>query len=182
VITTASRRRSVWHASPRVIAAVLVVTALAALAVSQSGGSDDRDLLDGESVERYVAAMQALGAEGGQIVADGMKPGVADIASRTLPDEVLERMASGWLASMEEVRNEATALPAPGALAEAAVRFERAFIAYVRTAEALLSATRSEGSERDRLIDLAIASGSDADDLYDDALATLERLIARSAP
>lgn len=130
------------------------------------------------SLDAFTAEIERLGAQGGQIVVDGMKPGVSDIAERALPDAVLARMASGWVANMREVQRELAAVEAPGALAAVAVRFERALASYVRTAEALLAAAQASGEGRDALIDEAVATGTEADRLYDDAMRALAAIEA----
>ena len=156
--------------------AAVVVASVVSTRIGSGGGATDA--LDRATVAAFAAQMERLGADGGQIVADGMKPGVADVAQRSLPDEVLARMARGWVDSMREVASEVSALDAPGPLAAVAARFDRAVLTYVRAAEALFDAATADGQQRADLIDRAIALGGDADRLYDEAreaLADLQR-------
>jgi hypothetical protein len=130
----------------------------------------------GSDVAAYLAELDRLGAEGGQVVVDGMRPGLADIAHGRLPDDVLARMADGWLASMRQVQADVRGLAVPTPLAHAAVRVERALHVYVRLAERLRDAAAAHGDERDLLIDEAVLLGQEADRLYDEALAMLSEV------
>ena len=89
------------------------------------------------------------------------------------PDEVLVRMADGWVASMRRVQTDLLALEVPRRLTDAAVRVERALHVYVRLAERLRAAAGAQGDERDLLIDEAVLLGQEADRLYDEALTML---------
>ena len=154
-----------------------VVAGLAALAVLRPAGprevaADDVRTSDAE-VASFLAELDRLGAEGGQVVVDGMRPGIADIAQRRLPDDVLVRMADGWVASMRRVQADLIGLTVPPPLADATVRVERALHVYVRLAERLRDAAAAQGDERDLLVDEAVLLGEEADRLYDEALALL---------
>lgn len=168
-------RRVVLRVTRRHLAVWLVAAGILAAGTFQLAGRREPDapVVSQASLDAFTAEIERLGAQGGQIVVEGMKPGVADIAERALPDAVLVRMASGWLASMREVQDELAAVEAPGALAAVAVRFERALVAYVRTAETLVEAAQAAGQHRDALIDEALATGTEADRLYEDAMAAL---------
>lgn len=173
-MTAIAGRRVVLRFSRRHVAVWLVAAALLTAGSWQLAGRDVGDAgVSQASLEAFTAEIERLGAEGGQIVVDGMKPGVADIAERALPDAVLARMAAGWVASMREVQRELLAVDAPGDLAAVAVRFERALVMYVRTGETLVAAAYASGEHREDLIDEAVASGTEADRLYEDAMRAL---------
>jgi hypothetical protein len=169
------------------VAGLLLGAVLALLVAPRVGGGSGGDVTVRRSVDTeldlaaYAAALEPLAEQGGQIVVDGMRPGVADIAQGAYPDGVLIRMASGWLASMREVRGAVTELSVGPEIAAVAARIERAFAAYVSTAETLLRAARAHGEERDLLVDVAAARGRAADRLYDEATAELAGL-DRSLP
>jgi hypothetical protein len=155
----------------------IVLAVVAGLAMFRPTGpravlADDATDRDA-SVSEYLTDLERLGAQGGQVVVEGMRPGIADIAQQRLPDEVLVRMADGWLASMREVEAEIRDLAVPATLADAAVRIERAMHVYVRLAETLRDAASARGDARDLLIDDAVLLGQEADRLYDEALAML---------
>lgn len=128
---------------------------------------------DRRAVTAYDEALQPLLGDGGQVVAQGLKPGVADVAEGALDDEVLARMANGWVASLRDVTADVAALPAPPPLEEVSVRYERALRTYVRAAEALAAATRATGDERAGLVEAAAAFGRTADRLFDEAEAAM---------
>lgn len=177
-MTAAAHRRARWHASPQAVVGALLVTGVASFAVLRSSDvrEDHGTQSDRAAIVSFAAEIERLSVDGGQIVTEGIKPGIADIADRALPDEVLAGMARGWVASMDEVRRAIAALDAPGELAAVAVRYERALITYVRTAETLLEASTAAGDRRAALIDLAISLGTDADRLYDEASDALAEL------
>jgi len=122
------------------------------------------------SFEQTVAD---LGERGGAVVIYGMKPGVADIAQANYADDVLSRMANGWLGEFEALERELATLRASVFLDDAISQLKAAFAAYSRTAGALVDATAVTGDARAALIDRAVALGSEADELYDKALATI---------
>lgn len=160
----------------RGIAWVVLATAIAVGAMRVAGTGENgraEPVVTAAALELFTDEIERLGAEGGQVVAEGMQPGIADIAGSALPDPVLQRMAEGWLASMQEVRREVSALTAPGELSLVLVRFDWALSAYVETGETLLAATKVSGAERDALLDDATALGREADRLYNDALDAL---------
>lgn len=127
------------------------------------------------AVEQYDAALQPLLRNGGQVVAEGLKPGVGDVANDAFIDEVLVRMTSGWLASLQAVSADVAALPVPSGLADVAVRYERSLRTYVRAAEALAAAAKTDGAERAALVERAAQLGRTADQLFDDAKTALDR-------
>ena len=174
MIATLGRQRA--HGGRRAVLVVLGVGVAIGLALLRTG--DPRTSAGqrppvGVGVATYLAELDRLGAEGGQVVVDGMRPGLADIAKRQLPDAVLANMADGWVASMRGVQADVRALEVPAPLAPAAVRFERAFSVYVRLAATLRAAVAADGDARAALIDEAAALGHEADRLYDEALAML---------
>jgi hypothetical protein len=174
VIATVGRRRAGIVRRPALVAIALgVVIGLALLRTGDPRSSAADRPASGPGVASYLAALDRLGADGGQVVVDGMRPGLADIAQQRLPDDVLARMADGWVASMRGVQHDVRALEVPAALAPAAVRFERALSVYVRLAETLRAAVAADGDARDALVDDAVALGHEADRLYDEALAML---------
>lgn len=131
------------------------------------------------AVTDYDEALRPLLRDGGQVVADGLRPGVADIAGGAFVDEVLVRMATGWVAAMNDVAADVRAIPVPPALADVAVRYERALRTYVRVAESLLAAARTGGYERDALVEQASELGRLADELFDDAEDSLAAVLDR---
>lgn len=157
-----------------VIGAVLVAVTFTQLRTGERAERASLPTPDADTgLAAYAAALAPLAVEGGQIVAEGLRPGLADIAQGAYPDDVLVRMASGWVASISDVRDEVAALHAAGDAATVAVQVERALAVYIRTAEALLDAARATGGERTVLIDRAAALGRIADRLYDAATAAL---------
>ena len=173
-MTAIAGRRVVLRVTRRHVAVWLVAVGVVVAGTLQlAGRREPEPSVSQASLDAFTSEIERLGAQGGQIVVDGMKPGVSDIAERALPDAVLARMASGWAASMREVQRELAAVEAPGALAAVAVRFERALVTYVRTAETLVAAAQASGEQRDALIDEAVATGTEADRLYEDALRAL---------
>lgn len=180
-------RRTRWHASWRTVTVAALVTALGSVALLRSDAERDAPADSagraplpapdaGTGLAAYATALAPLAAEGGQIVAEGLRPGLADIAQAAYPDDVLVRMASGWVASMRDVRDAVAALPAAAGAATVAVQVERALAVYIRTAETLLDAARATGDERTVLIDRAAALGRTADRLYDAATVALADL------
>ena len=159
----------------------VVIGALVSVAVVVATGrwgailTDDADGTPGEAatarraVTAYDEALQPLLADGGQVVAEGLKPGVSDVAEGAFDDEVLARMASGWVAALRDVAADVAALPAPVTLDHVAVRYERALLAYVSAAEALAAAVEVTGDERAELVEAAAELGRTADRLFDEA-------------
>ena len=176
MIAGAAQRRAGWHASSGAVVGALVITVLATLVVVRVSDHAPARGTSADAIATFAVQIERLSAEGGQIVADGIKPGITDIAEHALPDEVLVRMATGWVASMDEVRSEAAALHAPGELAAVAARYQRALLAYVRTAKALLDAATTSGDRRAQLVERAIFLGTQADRLFDDASDSLSEL------
>lgn len=172
-MTAIAGRRIVLRISRRHVAAWLVAAGLLAAGTSQLARRDSAERVSEAALATFTAEVERLGAEGGQIVVEGMKPGVGDIAQGALPDGVLARMAEGWVASMREVQREFLAVEAPRELAAVAARFEQAVVAYIRTGEALVAAASASGDRREALLDEAVLLGTNADRLYDDAMSAL---------
>lgn len=133
-----------------------------------------------EALAAFREDLDPLVKEGGQVVAMGLKPGVADVTNQRFAPDVLVAMASGWATELEGLRDEVDAIEAPRFLADAHWLYVQSLDGYVHTATAVKAAA-SAGDEvrRDELIDLAATLGSAADNLYDRAEAALEQHEAR---
>jgi hypothetical protein len=131
----------------------------------------------------FREATDPLVKEGGQVVAMGLKPGVADVANQAFGQDVLLSMASGWAAELDGLRAEMAEVPAPGFLAEAHFFYVECLEGYATAARALHAAAgAADPIRRDELIDLAADLGTAADRLYDRAQAVIERHEARLRP
>jgi hypothetical protein len=128
-----------------------------------------------EALRGYGEAVDAAVHEGGFVVTQGMKPGIADIAEGAFPDATLVTMASGWVGSMEKVRSDLSGVRPPAFLLDVARRYDEALGAYVKVGKALIAAAEVTGAERAELIEKVPPLGQKADDLWDAAHVELER-------
>ncbi len=143
----------------------------------------DETARDAAALAAFREDLHPLVKEGGQVVALGLKPGLADVSNERYAPTVLASMASGWATEIESLRAEVEALDAPEFLADAHWLYVGALDGYVNTARAVEAAANvGDVQLRDELIDLAAALGTAADELYDRAEAILERHDTRLRP
>jgi len=136
----------------------------------------DTTARDAAALAAFREVTDPLVKEGGQVVAMGLKPGVADVANQAFGQDVLLSMASGWATELDGLRAEMAEVPAPGFLAEAHFLYVECLEGYATAARTLHAAASAvDATRRDELIDLAADLGTAADRLYDRAQAAIER-------
>lgn len=186
-LALAARRPSPW---PVLGAVVGCLAALVVVRITWHAAGGDVAVAPGEGPARgvvaaYEAALEPLLEDAGFVVAQGVRPGVGDVAEGRLPAEVLTTMATGWAAELRAARAAVAALPRHRGLDGVAAAYDRALAAYVEVAEVLREAAAAGGSRRQALLDRVADLGPVADRLYDDARAALEALAGtdhRGAP
>lgn len=172
------RRRNRWFAlgvGLGLVAPALALVALSAVSSRRASSLATERL----AFATYEQAVERAVRDGGFVVTQGMRPGVADIAEGAYPDETLVSMASGWAGSMERVRLELSTADRPSFLVGVARRYDAALAAYVEVGEALVAAAEATGSERAARIAEVPPLGRQADELWNQAHAELERHRAR---
>lgn len=167
--------------APALAVGGLAVVGSRPLSQPGSAGSIEASALEVErnAFIRYARSVDRVVREGGFVVTQGMRPGLADIADGRFSNDTLVTMAKGWLGSMERVRAELAAVAPPAFLTEAARRYDAALAAYVAVAEALLEGAEARGERRAMLIEQVPPLGRRADALWDRAHVELERHRAR---
>lgn len=166
-----------------VLAGVFVSIAAVGAAVSVLDRGPSRLGDQGRQRRELVAYGKAIAPvvdAGGQVVALGLKPGIADIVNHSYPPEVLTSMASAWVAQLKALRTDLKKVERPKFLAEAHWLYEQSLEGYVNTAIALRAAIAAGDETRQAdLVDLAASLGSAADRLFDHAQKTLDQYRAR---
>ena len=159
------------------VAGGLAVAAVA-LAVAVTGGSsggeyggtsDTAASADKAELNAYEQAITPIVREGGRVVVEGLRPGIAALLEASAPDDQIETMTAGYVAELRQIRDQLLAVTAPASLGKAVERFEAAMDGYVRAAELLHEAARARGDERRALVDQVAAAGEAADEVYDQA-------------
>ncbi len=128
-----------------------------------------------QALTDFEDELSPLVERGAATVVYGMRPGVTDIHQNGLDDATLVTMASGWVETMEGIRDDFAEIAPPSFLAEAASLYTDAFDAYAETARSLLAAAEASGEERQEHVTHAGEAGNRADALYDAAQADLAR-------
>lgn len=152
-----------------VTTAAVLVMAGSVVVVVPSGVSDRA------AVTAYLAAAKPLAQGGGQVVEQGMKPGLADIAAAKKPVPLLVESAQGWTRQLRQVRQEWGALRPPPSLAAAHRGFVAALDAYVGVAIVLEEAARTGAADRTPFVALAESQGRRADTLWDGAATLVQQ-------
>lgn len=158
------------------LAVAFVVPAASLLAASIVASRQSSSLqAERRAFTAYETAVERAVQDGGFVVTQGMKLGLADITEGRFPDATLMKMAGGWTRSMMQVRRKLTMVEPPTILREVARRYDAALAAYVRVGESLLAAARARGDERAALVQKVPPLGERADALWNEASAALER-------
>ncbi len=135
---------------------------------------DEAAAAERRALRRYEEELDPILDSCAFLVAQGMRPGVTDIAQGAFDDATLVTMASGWVDSTEELRERFEAVDPPAFLSEHAERLDEALGAYVQVARALRDAAEATGEQRQKLVAEVAPLGERADDLYDEARMILE--------
>jgi hypothetical protein len=179
VIATVRLRTGSRRLAGSMLAGALTVAAAAGTAHllrPDAGGAVRADVA--RAVAAYEAALEPLVEDAGFVVAEGLRPGVADVADGRYPDEVLVRMATGWVDELVAARAALAALPRHPALADVAASLDGALAGYVEVATVLRRAAGASGAHRQALLDRVADLGPAADERYDAARAAIDALRA----
>ena len=155
-------------------AAAMVVVALAAFVPRTSSDADRRAALT-----RYEDAVAGPAREGGFVIQEGLKIGLAQVGSGQAGNVTFQ--AVGWVNQLEDVRTRfsgaATRLHDPQ-LKAAADAFDEALVLYKRAAETIGAAAIAapDSEPRTRLLEQAGATGRQADARFDEASALMQQI------
>jgi hypothetical protein len=161
----------------RLIGAVVAAVMVAGFAIGFVNQRGDRSASSRRaSVTAYDRAIQQPARDGGFVIQEGLKHGLAEVAADQ-PGAVAFQAVS-WVATLEKVRSEFTAAArhlADDELRAAAADFDTALLLYKQAAETIGAAAIASGAPRTTLLERAARIGRDADRRYDAASAHLQK-------
>ncbi|HEX7168667.1 MAG TPA: hypothetical protein VF230_16925 [Acidimicrobiales bacterium] len=147
----------------------------AAIGIANSATDPQPSRADRAELTAYERAIAAPAKEGGFVVQEGLKVGLAQVGSGNAGQVMFQAVA--WVERIKTVRTEFDAAAAPltvPTLIEAAEAFDEALVLYERTAETIGAAAIASGDPRVTLLEKAAASGKKADARYDKAMALIQ--------
>ena len=132
-----------------------------------SGGSGRS--ADQRAVAAYVAAIHPWIEEGGSVVAEGVKPRLADLDFGAVTPSEFRAEAVGWKAELERVRTGLDRVSAPAILRPAALLYDRALLRYEAAVDAFVAASYAPPSGIKAAVTAAVPTANRADAIYDRA-------------
>ena len=156
---TISRR--VWVA---VVGAALLIAVAAVAATSGSHAADGQS-----EVQAYADAIRPFQRAGGKVVAEEIKPRLADIEAGSVTPEQFRAEAVRWKQKIEEVRRGFTGVHPPDRLAAAARLYDLAMRQYQDAIDAFVAAVGHPAPELNAAITAAVPAAERADATYDRA-------------
>jgi hypothetical protein len=154
-----------------------VAAATLTVVVTSSRGDGEPRVPTAKELEAYEAAVTEPAKRGGFVVQEGLKRGLADVASGNAGPVVFQ--AVSWAEELRgvQVQFNAQAHLAKGTRLEPATKtFDAAFEFYIETAQTIGAAAIASDASRETLLERASASGRRADATYDEASFLLQRL------
>jgi hypothetical protein len=161
----------------RRFAAIPLVVVLVATAALVAHAMRDRPAeLTRAQLTSYQAAIVGPLRDGGAIIQKGMKPGVADLASRhVVPPAAIVGEAQAWVAALTRVRSKLAVVAPPPQLRKASQLFDQALVGYLQAAMLFGQAAGANGDQRKALLTRGYATAEAADRTYDQASRILQR-------
>lgn len=160
--------------------AVVAALMVAGAAIGVIAGARDRGgeaTVDAASIVAYEKAISGPAREGGFVIQEGLKIGLAQVAADQGGSVTFQ--AVSWVNQLENIRRQFAAagegLEDDG-LKQAAKHFDAALVLYERTAETIGAAALTDGEPRTKLLTEAAARGRAADARYDAASSQLQRV------
>lgn len=166
---------------PRLALALAVAMAgsVAALAIRSPGEPSAAPAAITDAIVEFEQALDPLAREGGRVVVQGLRAGIADLYYESAEATQVAEMAEGWRDQLATIREQIAALDAPAELDQVMTLFDGAMGAYVDTAAQLIRIARSSGGDvRNRLEEVGRA-GERADGMWEQARTLLLRVRQR---
>jgi hypothetical protein len=160
----------------RVVAAVVVTAVAVSVAAAVAAVARRPEPLTAKRLAAYTDAIAPPLSDGGRVVEQGMKPGVADLLNRhAVPPATIAVEAAEWERELTRVRGAVAAVPVPPGLGEAAALFDRALAGYVEAAELFRRAALAPEGQRRAIADRGFTAAEAADRTYDAASRIVQR-------
>ena len=121
------------------------------------------------AVVAYAAAIKPYQRAGGQVVAEEIRPRLADIEVGAVTADQFRLEAAGWKQTMEKVRRQIAAVRAPSRLHRAAALYDQAMRQYQAAIDGFVTAAGSPASQLKAAITAAVPAAQRADATYDHA-------------
>jgi hypothetical protein len=125
----------------------------------------------------FEATVDPLVSHAGQVIQEGMKPALADLArDHVTPPAFIAHEADGWMASLSGVRKGIVALRVPSALAGARRSLVTSMDLYLQAAATFKAAALASPPARGALLQRVVDQASHADRVFDEGAAVIQRL------
>ena len=134
--------------------------------------SDDRAARR-KAFEAYDRGITKPVKLGGFVIEQGMKPAVRALGAGQQEPAPIE--AVGWINQLETVRKDVAKLHAPARLQGAAKDLDTALGLYIEAAQTIGAAGMGQGEPRTRLLERAVATARQADEMFDRAGRSIQR-------
>jgi hypothetical protein len=154
--------------------AVLASVVTIGLVLAHDGTGAATTASDRTALLRYAAAIHPLQLQGGQLIAEEIRPRLADLEFHKVTPEEFRVEASGWRAQLEQVRKRLDAVHPPPDLTRAAALYDLAMRQYEQAVDGFVTASRQPGSRLASAITAAVPAAEQADKTYDEADAAVD--------
>lgn len=130
----------------------------------------------GKQITAYERGIDPLVSQAGQVVQEGMKPAITDLAhDHVTPPAFIAHEADGWLATLGSVRRSISALPTPRALVGARTPIVASLDLYIQAATTFKAAALASPANREALIGRGIQQATQADHVFDQGAIVIQR-------